>query len=83
MILSQEELRNLCSKETLNTTLKMNNHYCSFLQKEKVLVFTIYKIYSDTALELNIEGQIQFLNLLGETFSEHLLNIFKQHRYKN
>ena len=46
-------------------------------------MFTIYKLYSDTALELNIEGQIRFLNLLGETFSEHLLNIFKQHQYKN
>ena len=45
--------------------------------------FAIYKLYSDTTLELNIEGQIRFLSLLGETFSEHLLNIFKQHRYKN
>ena len=47
MKLSQEELRNLCSKETLNTALKMNNHgdlfivEDSYLQKEKVLTWKI------------------------------------------
>ena len=43
---------------------------------------TIYKLYSDTALEFSIEGQIRFLSLLGETFSEHLYDISQHHRYK-
>ena len=50
---------------------------------EEERVSTIFKLYNDAALEFSIEGQIRFLNLLGETFSEHLLDIFKQHKYKN
>ena len=50
---------------------------------EEERVSTIYKLYSDITLEFGIEGQIRFLSLLGETFSEHLLNIYKEHRYKN
>ena len=34
MKLSQEELRNLCSKETLNTAIKMNTHGDIFIVKD-------------------------------------------------
>ena len=57
MKLSQEELRNLCSKETLNTAFKMNTHgglfivEDSFDQKEKTLT---WKIRSESYISTEI-----------------------------
>ena len=50
---------------------------------EEERITTIYKLYGDATLEFSFESQVRFLSLLGETFSEHLLDIFNQHRFKN
>ena len=49
---------------------------------EEERIRTIWRLYGDETLKLSSEGQVEFLCLLGGTFNDHLMNVFKEHCFK-
>ena len=49
---------------------------------EEERIRTIWRLYGDETLKLSSEGQVEFLCLLGGTFNDHLMIVFKEHRFK-
>ena len=54
--------------------------WLNILEEERIC--TIWRLYGDDTLKLSSEGQVEFLCLLGGTFNDHLMNVFKEHRFK-
>ena len=49
-------------------------------EEERIRI--IGRLCGDDTLKLSSEGQVEFLCLLGGTFNDHLMNVFKEHCFK-